>query len=91
MPRCRTPDHPGYWRLVLKDVYAHPHREGVSQIKKEGTGLKRVNINIEVSLHNAFKAATAARGTDMTVVLQEYIQSYVAKYGPLAPKKGRRA
>jgi hypothetical protein len=63
----------------------------VSQIKKEGTGLKRVNVNIEVSLHNAFKAATAARGTDMTVVLQEYIQSYVAKYGPLAPKKGRRA
>ena len=50
-----------------------------------------MNVNIEVSLHNAFKAATAARGTDMTVVLQEYIQSYVAKYGPLAPKKGRRA
>jgi hypothetical protein len=85
------PDLPGYWRRVLKGVYAHPHREGVSQIKKEGTGLKRVNINIEVSLHNAFKAATAARGTDMTVVLQEFIQSYVAKHGAIAPKKGRRA
>jgi hypothetical protein len=50
-----------------------------------------VNINIEVSLHNAFKAATAAKGTDMTVVLQEFIQTYVAKHGAIAPKKGRRA
>jgi hypothetical protein len=52
----------------------------VSQIKqKEGTGL-----------HNSFKASTAARGLDMTVVLLEYIQSYVAKYGSTTPlKKGR--
>jgi len=54
------PDHPGYWRLVLKDVYAHPHRRGESD--QEGRNrAKRVNINIEVSLHNAFKAATAAK------------------------------
>ena len=34
----------------------------MSQIKKkEGTGIKRVNINVEVGLHNAFKAATAAQ------------------------------
>lgn len=49
-----------------------------------------MNVNIEVNLHNAFKAATAAKGTDMTTVLQEYIESYVAKYGPATPKKGRR-
>ena len=64
----------------------------MSQIKnKEGTGLKRVNINVEVNLHNAFKAATAAQGVDMTTVLMEFIQSYVAKHGTTTPqKKGRR-
>jgi hypothetical protein len=63
----------------------------VSQIKqKEGTGIKRVNINVPTELHNSFKASTAARGLDMTVVLLEYIQSYVAKYGSTTPlKKGR--
>ena len=59
--------------------------------KKEGTGIKRVNINVEVSLHNAFKAATAAQGVDMTTVLMEFIQNYVAKNGPATPKKSRRA
>jgi hypothetical protein len=62
----------------------------VSQIKKnEVSGVKRVNINVEVNLHNAFKAATAAQGVDMTTVLMEFIQGYVAKHGT-AVKKGRR-
>jgi predicted DNA binding CopG/RHH family protein len=60
--------------------------------KKEGTGIKRVNINLEVNLHNAFKAATAAQGVDMTTVLQQFIESYVAKYESATPKqKSRRA
>jgi hypothetical protein len=61
--------------------------------KQEGTGIKRVNINVEISLHNAFKAATAAQGVDMTTVLQEYIQQYVSKYESAASKrqKSRRA
>jgi hypothetical protein len=65
----------------------------VSQIKKkEGTGIKRMNVNIPTELHNSFKAATAARGLEMTVVLQEFIEGYVAKHGPIPPqKKGRRA
>ena len=59
--------------------------------KTEGTGIKRVNINVEVDLHNAFKAATAAQGVDMTTVLMEFIQNYVAKHGSVIPqKKGRR-
>ena len=49
-----------------------------------------MNINVEVSLHNAFKATTAAKGTDMTTVLLEFIQSYVAKHGSVTPKKSRR-
>jgi hypothetical protein len=65
----------------------------VSQIKKkEGTGIKRVNINIPTELHNRFKASTATQGLEMTVVLLAFIEGYVAKHGPIAPqKKGRRA
>jgi hypothetical protein len=63
----------------------------VGPIKKEGTGIKRVNINVEVSLHNAFKAATAAQGVDMTTVLMQFIQNYVGKYESVTPKKSRRA
>ena len=59
--------------------------------KKEGTGIKRVNINVEVSLHNAFKAATAAQGVDMTTVLMEFIEYYVAKYESGPKPKSRRA
>ncbi len=76
--------------------YSNPYklisRKGVRSIKqKEGTGIKRVNINVEVNLHNAFKATAAAQGTDMTTVLMEFIQNYVAKHGSTTPKNSRRA
>ena len=48
--------------------------------------VKRMNINVEVPLHDAFKAATAAKGVNMTDVLLQYIEEYVAKNG-LSPKK----
>jgi hypothetical protein len=51
--------------------------------------IKRLNINLELSLHNAFKAATAARGENMTDVLLEYIRKYVDSYGITSKKKGR--
>ena len=50
-----------------------------------------MNINVEASLHNAFKAATAVRGVDMTTVLLEFIQNYVGKHESTTPKKSRRA
>ena len=50
---------------------------------------KRLNINLELSLHNAFKAATAVRGENMTDVLLQFIQDYVSRYG-VSPKKERR-
>lgn len=53
-------------------------------------GVKRMNLNVEISLHNAFKAATAAQGTAMTIVLIDYIEKYVEKYGVQPAKKGRR-
>jgi ParG len=59
----------------------------VSVIAKQE--IKRVNFNLELSLHNAFKAATAARGENMTDVLLEYIRDYVARYGITSKKKER--
>jgi uncharacterized protein (DUF1778 family) len=52
--------------------------------------LKRMNINVEASLHDAFKAATAARGENMTDVLMEFIEQYVTKNGVTPKPKGRR-
>jgi hypothetical protein len=48
---------------------------------------KRMNLNVPVQLHNAFKSVSAAEGKNMTDILLEFIQSYVAQH---APKKGRR-
>jgi hypothetical protein len=48
-----------------------------------------LNINIPISIHNSFKAATAARGENMTDILLEYIRDYVQKY-EASQKKGRR-
>jgi predicted HicB family RNase H-like nuclease len=64
----------------------------VSQIKtREGTGLKRLNVNISEQLHRRFKAATAANGLEMTDLILEWIQKYVDKNGLIARKKGRHA
>jgi hypothetical protein len=62
----------------------------VSEIKKEGTGLKRLNINVPIELHSSFKATTALRGLEMTVVLLQFMEDYVAKFGYAQQKKGRR-
>ncbi len=58
---------------------------------KEGKGIKRLNINVPTDLHNSFKATTAAQGLEMTDVLLEFIEKYVAKNEPVTPKKSRRA
>jgi predicted DNA binding CopG/RHH family protein len=58
----------------------------VSQLKDQK--VKRMNLNVPEELHNAFKAATAAKGLNMTDVLMEFIQQYVSK--STSPKKGRR-
>ena len=50
-----------------------------------------MNLNVPVDLHNAFKAVTASRGTNMTDILLEFIQSYVDKHAQAGKKpKGRR-
>ena len=54
-----------------------------------GQKVKRMNLNVPVELHNNFKAATAARGQNMTDELLKFIESYVAKYAP-KPKRRRQ-
>jgi len=49
-----------------------------------------MNLNVDIDLHNAFKAATAGKGLDMTTVLIEFIESYVSKHST-PKKKSRRA
>ena len=63
----------------------------MSQLKDEHK-VKRMNLNVEVSLHNAFKAATAAQGENMTDVLLEFIEDYVRKHpaGGKPVKRGRQ-
>jgi hypothetical protein len=82
----------GVLAAVLTITYAHLQRKEVRSIKtKEGIGIKRLNINIPTELHRSFKSATAAQGLEMTDVLLEFIEKYVAKNEPVTPKKSRRA
>ena len=53
------------------------------------TETKRMNLNVPIDLHNAFKVSTAARGQNMTDVLIDFIQQYVAKNYPAGLRKGR--
>jgi hypothetical protein len=53
--------------------------------RKAQVELKRMNINMDSSLHDRFKAAVAARGKKMTDVLIAFIEDYVKHY----PKGGR--
>jgi len=48
-----------------------------------------MNMNVPLELHNRFKSITAAQGLNMTDVLLQYINDYVAKYSTPKPK-GRR-
>jgi hypothetical protein len=54
----------------------------VRKIAKAKKQEKRMNLNVPTALHNAFKSLTAAQGQDMTSVLLEFIQEYVAKHSP---------
>jgi len=48
-----------------------------------------VNINIPIDLHNSFKSVAASKGENMTDVLLEFIQNYIAEHSSPKPK-GRR-
>jgi ParG len=62
----------------------------VSKISKpDDKGIKRMNLNVPVELHNSFKSVTASEGQNMTDVLLEFIKMYVDKH-TLKPKRRRK-
>jgi hypothetical protein len=50
--------------------------------------MKRLNMHVPRDLHDAFKAATAAEGKQMTDVLMDYIRKYVEQHRPDRPRRG---
>ena len=46
------------------------------------TEVKRLNMHVPRDLHDAFKAATAAEGKQMTDVLVDFIVKYVEQHRP---------
>ena len=50
--------------------------------KQDDKGVKRMNLNVPVELHNSFKSVTAAQGQNMTDVLLEFIQKYITQHSP---------
>jgi ParG len=60
----------------------------VSKIsKQEDQGVKRMNLNVPIELHNSFKSTTAAQGQNMTDVLLEFIKSYITDHSPKQKKR----
>ena len=54
---------------------------------KRSTEAKRLNMNVPRDLHDAFKAATAAEGKQMTDVLMDFIRKYGEQRRP-EPRRG---
>jgi hypothetical protein len=52
--------------------------------------VKRLNMNVPRDLHDAFKAATAAEGKQMTDVLMDFIRKYVEQHQPERLRRGGR-
>ena len=49
-----------------------------------------MNLNVPIDLHNRFKSLTAAEGENMTDVLLEFIEQYVAEHSAVKPKRRRQ-
>ena len=50
--------------------------------------VKRLNMNVPRDLHDAFKAAAAAEGKQMTDVLLAFIEKYVEQHQPERLRRG---
>ena len=48
----------------------------------------RLNVNVEQSLHSAFKAAAALEGKRMTSLLIKFMEQYVQEHPLSGPRKG---
>ncbi len=55
--------------------------------KPDEKGVKRMNLNVPIELHNSFKSVTASQGQNMTDVLLEFIESYITDHSPKQKKR----
>ena len=62
----------------------------MSPINQPSREVKRLNMHVPRDLHDAFKAATAAEGKQMTDVLLEFIHKYVEQHPPQRFRRGGR-
>ena len=71
------------WPPLLITGYPHFRWKEVREIKQpQEQVVKRMNLNVPIDLHNAFKSTTAAQGQNMTDVLLEFIQKYITQNSP---------
>lgn len=49
---------------------------------------KRINVNLDSTVHDRFKAAVSADGKKMTEVVVNFIQRYIQKAGKDAVRRG---
>jgi hypothetical protein len=91
LPCCR-PGFSGALAAGTHNRICSPPEEGGESDQEEGRnrGKTREHQYPNGAPHS-FKAATAAQGLEMTVVLLEFIENYVAKSGYAAKPKSRRA
>jgi hypothetical protein len=62
----------------------------IRKAEQQQQEVKRMNLNVPVELHNAFKSTTAAQGENMTDVILEFIRNYVSRHLAAAQPKRRR-
>ena len=52
----------------------------MAQATKVNTDEKRLNVRLDAAKHEKFRRACMRNESDMTTVIQEFIDQYVAKY-----------
>lgn len=52
----------------------------MAQATKVSTDEKRLNVRLDAAKHEKFRRACLRNESDMTTVIQEFIDQYVAKY-----------
>ena len=52
----------------------------MAQATKVNTDEKRLNVRLDAAKHDKFRRACMRNESDMTTVIQDFIDQYVAKY-----------
>src|SRR5258708_5690467 len=91
---CRSNNVSEYMSIYLQRQCGITHKRISSSLRRwaemaKEPRWKRMNLNVETSLHDAFKASTASKGEKMTDVLLQFIREYVQKHPP-TPRRSQK-